>query len=69
MADAFIFNIVFIVALGYQVMESAKNQISPPEIQDLQCSMSVQAKEIESTEMNALNINQLCAIGGNNNFQ
>jgi hypothetical protein len=63
MADAFIFKIVFIFAFAYQGMEPTNNQITLPEVEYLQCSMSAEADEIQNAGVNEINIDQLVAIG------
>ncbi len=62
MTDPFIFNIVFMFALAYQVSDDTDNNVMLSEAENLECSVAVQVIEIGKTRINGMNINQLCAI-------
>ncbi len=68
MTDPFIFNIVFISTLAYQMASGANNYLNLSEPQDLQYSTSVEVKEIENTDVAPINIDELCAIGKKETF-
>jgi hypothetical protein len=64
--DPCIYNIVFIFSLTYQGTNGIYNHVTLPILEDLVTSISTEAKEIERTGMDVMNIDQLCAIGNNN---
>jgi hypothetical protein len=55
--DPCIYNIVFIFSLTYQGTNGIYNHVT---------LISTEVKEIERTDMDVMNIDQLCAIGNNN---